>query len=355
MVWLFVFYVGTTVLPKCFTSTTLFGPTEVPQFAYMVYNTIGSVAVGLMIVFGFGWWRRFKSEGRTNICGLSIPREFLFFAPAGICTAIIIPGTTLMYSFGKSDKIDVLFAMVAMRGAVIAFGWIDENILKLQKISDKKIFWQEHMGVLIALAAVIAMGAFREHSGNSLFSDSGSTALTVFILYLAAYGLRIYIMNWYKYTRKGKMGDNKGYFAIEQFFAAGTLLIATPLILVFGSGDARVVEMSSAFSDFNMLAIMSGIPFGLVAFASVFLFMFKGRNGVFGALANRATSLMAGTVGNTLLWYPLLIQDSPKYDEFIGLGLVLCSVVFIGWAEYRYMRAESARKAEEAAQQLTSH
>lgn len=47
-------------------------------------------------------------------------------------------------------------------------------------------------------------------------------------------------------------------------------------------------------------AVLSGLAYGLVAFFSVFIFMFKGRTATFAGLVNRLTSLLAGTSATLL-------------------------------------------------------
>jgi len=339
--WYFVCYVGTTVVPKCFTDPAIAGDNMVGQIAYMVYNTIGGLTVVLLIVFGFGWLRHFKSTGSMTLCGITFPREFIYLLPSGICTAVIIPGTTLMYSY---RGIDVLAAVVFMRGAVIVIGWVVDFLQKQFKISKKIVFWQEHIAVLFAIGAVILMNAFKDSKGDNLLTSAGAT--TTFVLYVLAYLIRIYIMNYWRNTREGSAGDNRGYFAVEQIFSATTLVIAFPIILWLGAGDPRVEEMRVAIGNVNWSAVASGAPFGLAAFASVFLLMFKGRNATFSALANRTTSLVAGLVGNIILWLHFgLEKDKPGTPECLGLGLVLIAIVFLALAEYRRFLLKKSQPA----------
>lgn len=339
--WYFVCYVGTTVVPKCFTEPAIAGDSVVPQMAYMMYNTIGGLAAGLLIVFGLGWLKYFKSTGSVTLCGITFPREFIYLLPSGICTAVIIPGTTLMYSY---RGIDVLAAVVFMRGAVIIIGWVVDFLQKRLKILKKIVFWQEHIAVLFAIGAVILMNAFKDSKGDNLLTSAGAT--TTFVLYVLAYLIRIFIMNYWRNTREGSAGDNRGYFAVEQVFSAATLVVVFLMVLWLGAGDSRVEEMRAAIGNINWTAVMSGGPFGLAAFASVFLLMFKGRNATFSALANRTTSLVAGLVGNIILWLHFgLVKDKPGTPECIGLGLVLIAIVFLALAEYRRFLLKKSQPA----------
>src|SRR5947208_15679942 len=114
-------------------------------------------------------------------------------------------------------------------------------------------------------------------------------------------------MNYYKDTRaKGVEQDNKGFFAIEQLAASGTML-SIGLLLFFGRGafgwtDFRIVAFDEAIRHPDLSAVISGIPYGVVAFFSVFIFMFKGRTATFAGLVNRLASLVPGTAATLFLF-----------------------------------------------------
>jgi drug/metabolite transporter (DMT)-like permease len=91
-------------------------------------------------------------------------------------------------------------------------------------------------------------------------------------------------------------------------------------------------------------AALSGLAFGLVAFFSVFIFMFKGRTATFTGLLNRLTSLVAGTTA-TLLGHWLFKSRFPSLQNWVSLGFVLVAVAFLTRAERR--RAQELRAAAE--------
>ena len=90
------------------------------------------------------------------------------------------------------------------------------------------------------------------------------------------------------------------------------------------------------------MALMSGIPFALVAFFSVFLFMFEGRTATFAGVVNRLTSLLGGTASTLLLawWFHL---KPPSMQDWVSFGFILVAVGFLTRAEQRRM-AERARE-----------
>jgi len=84
--------------------------------------------------------------------------------------------------------------------------------------------------------------------------------------------------------------------------------------------------------------VLSGIPFGAVAFFSVFLFMFPGRTATFAGLVNRLTSLVAGTTATVLLAI-FFGNKMPTTQEWLSLGFIFVAVYFL-------TRAEKKRVAE---------
>ena len=164
-------------------------------------------------------------------------------------------------------------------------------------------------------------------------------ALVVMGLYIVAYAIRIYVMNYFKNTRaQGVPLDNKGFFAVEQVAATLSMVVIVTIVLATGSSEPRIVELDRAVSDLQPIAILSGVPYGAVAFFSVFIFMFKGRTATFAGLVNRLTSLVGGVVA-TLLLAALFGLNWPSLQDWV-------SVLFIGIAVGFLARAERRRSAE---------
>jgi drug/metabolite transporter (DMT)-like permease len=148
-------------------------------------------------------------------------------------------------------------------------------------------------------------------------------------------------MNYFKNTRKkGVPYDNKGFFAVEQLSASSTMFIATLAVIFFMTPDAAnpkdfIANFQGAFSAPHeqwFKAALAGIPYGIGAFFSVFLFMFKGRTATFAGLVNRLTSLIAGTIA-TLLVFLLMAAKPPKLEDWLGLAIIFIAIYFLGLAE----------------------
>ncbi|MDZ4803877.1 MAG: hypothetical protein SGI90_03300 [Candidatus Eisenbacteria bacterium] len=346
----FVSYVATGMLVKYFTAIR---QPPMSELAYLVNNTAGSSILAVTTVLVLGWYR-LQSNGPVTMAGLRMPGEYRYIIPSGVCTAVIIPTTTLMYLL----PISVMVAMVLMRGSVIIISRAVDAIQIRQGILKKTVFAEENWAVLFAILAVTTNVFFipivnaleargipaaaslgvsnRDRLGAFDFLSSGP-ALLIMGSYIVAYAIRIYIMNYYKNTRAaGVKQDNKGFFAVEQIAASLTLLLAGILLFfsqgLFGAGGAIALEFRSAVTHPRWDAVLSGIPWGIVAFFSVFLFMFEGRTATFAGLVNRLVSLVAGTTA-TLALALFFGQRPPKVQDWVAFAFILVAVGFLSRAE----------------------
>ena len=182
--------------------------------------------------------------------------------------------------------------------------------------------------------------------GASLDFVRNAPAMGVLVSYIVAYSIRIYIMNYYKNTRgKGQKLDNKAFFAFEQAAATAAILLIGYLLYnapqVFHAAADFTRDYRAAFDTPHPAwrgAAAAGLFYGVVAFFSVFLFMFHGRTATFAVLVNRLTSLIAGTV-STLLFALLFGGNYPRLGDWVGLGLILVAIAFL-------TRSERKRVAE---------
>ncbi len=329
----FVFYVITGVTVKFFTGKPEFGLPMMHEIEYLVYNTIGGSFIALSVAIILRWYH-LKSIKYISVGKFRFPQEILYIIPSGVCTAVIIPTTTLMYML----PISVMVAMVIMRASVIIISRIVDAVQIKQGILTKRVYAEENYGVVFALLAA-AVNIFWVGPGDFDFVNSPA-ALTILGSYIFAYTFRIYIMNYYKNTRpKGAKLDNQGFFAIEQIAATGTMLLVG--YILFKSTDwfdvvsPQIVLFHNSFADPRPLwwwAVVAGFTYGLVAFFSVFIFMFKGRTATFAGLVNRLTSLVAGTTA-TLVLYFAFNGRFPKQQDWLSLVFILIAVWFLSRAE----------------------
>lgn len=342
----FVFYVLTGVSAKYFTPSGAAVSLNMEQISYLTYNTLGGMVTALAIVFIKRWYK-LKSNRMISVAGVSLPQEIYYIIPSGFMTAIIIPTTTLMYTF---EGMSVMVAMVIMRASVIVISRSVDSVQIAQGILHKKVYKEENFAVVFALLAA-SVNLLYVQPGDFDFIHN-SAAVAILSSYIVAYSIRIYIMNYFKNTRaKGVPLDNQGFFGVEQMCA---FIFACLLALFFfhardwfGWEVPQVVSFHTSITNPHPLwgwATISGIAFGIVAFFSVFLFMFKGRTATFAGLVNRLTSLTAGTVA-TLISALLLGAKFPKFNDWLSLVFILIAVGFLTAAE-RKRTAELAAAKE---------
>lgn len=328
-------YVGTGVAAKYFT-----GGIRTPrssEIAYLVHNTLGSTVLCIAVVLLLGWLKlesnRMVAWGRWRL-----PVETPYIVLSGVCTAIVIPTTTLMYTL----PISVMVAMVIMRGSVIVISRLVDAVQIRQGILHRRVVAEENWAVVFALLAIGVQVTMVPVAGGFDFLHSGP-AMTILTAYVIAYTIRLYAMNYFRNTRDpGVRQDNRGYFAIEQLTASATLALVA-LLLVFapwlGWTGTRLAEARAALFAPDLAAVLSGIPFGIVAFFSVFLFMFQGHTATFTGLVNRLTSLIAGTAATLILWWAFGTR-APSVADWTSLLLILVAVGFLSAAERRRARSQ---------------
>jgi drug/metabolite transporter (DMT)-like permease len=101
-----------------------------------------------------------------------------------------------------------------------------------------------------------------------------------------------------------------------------------------GWGGKQLADFREAITHPSWTAILSGVPYGIVAFFSVFIFMFKGRTATFAGLVNRLTSLLAGTAA-TLLLFVFFKTEFPSVKDWLSVAFILIAVYFLTRAEKR--------------------
>ena len=333
-------YVITGSLVKFFLSSKGMGMTGIE---FLVYSTLISSLFCVTLVIYWKWYK-FKSNNYTTFLGIHMPKEFLYIIPSGVLTAIIIPTTTLLYTF---DGVSVMVAMIIMRGSVIVVSRIIDTIQIKQGLLHKKVYWQENAGVVFALSAIALKLVFVEKGDFDFINNFAF--MSIFLAYIFAYAFRIYIMNYYKNTRpKDSIYDYKGFFGIEQISASATLIISMIIILLVTATPGSVIDQfqqaASQPHEKWFSAIFAGIPYGIGAFFSVFLFMFQGRTATFAGLTNRLTSLIAGTVATLVVWQWLDMR-APNMLDWGALAFILIAVYFLGLGEKR--RTTELLKAHE--------
>jgi len=327
----YFFYVIFGVATKCFTGHYAVVSPAMTDMEFLVWSTLGGSLICLLVVLVAGWWRTGTKTDRFVPMGpLRMPAEYLYIIPSGVCTAVVIPTTTLMYMLLKS----VMVAMIIMRASVIVISRLVDEAQIRQGILQKRVYWEENVAMAFAVAAA-ATQIFLARSEDFDFVKN-TAAMAVLSAYIGAYACRIYIMNYYKNTRpKGAPLDNKWFFSIEQISASAAMSLIALGVFASSSAARPVLEFHAALTRVHprwFSANVAGAVYGMVAFFSVFIFMFKGRTATFAGLVNRLTSLVAGTTA-TLLSFFIFGAKFPSPADWGSLALILVAVGFLSLAE----------------------
>jgi hypothetical protein len=330
----FLSYVATGVGVKYFLGKPDLGFPGMHDLELLFYSSLGSIPFVTLFVLAKKWYK-LESEHKINLAGFKISAELPYIILSGICTGIIIPTTTLMYTL----PISVMVAMVIMRGSVIIISRMIDAIQIKQGILHKKVYAEENIAVLFS---VLAVGVHTFWAADGSFDFLKSTAaMSILGSYILAYFIRIYIMNYYKNTGGEKVHrDNRVFFGIEQIVAFFTMLIA--ILIVFNSPSLFNwhVPQIEVFRNgiispkplWIWAVVLAGMPFGLVSFFSVFIFMYKGRTATFTGLVNRLTSLIAGTAA-TLIFHYAFGGKFPKFEDWLSLVFIVVAIAFLTGAE----------------------
>lgn len=328
----YFFYVLTGVSVKYFTGKVEAGFVGMNNYEYLLYSTASSglLCIGVILVLR---WQRFAS-------GLRMQQLLPIFL-SGICTAFIIPSTTLLYS----QPMSVMIAMVLMRAGVLIVSRLVDQILLWQKLSHRKVLWEENLAVLFALGALSLQSAisliYEDSQKHFAFLES-PFVVGILLFYLLSYFFRIYIMNYFKSVDpQGSKINNQGFFALEQLAASATMIFVaflTVFLWKYGVWTAPSAEkFSLALFDPHpqwVWGSLSGTFYGMVAFFSVFIFLVRGRSATFAGLANRLTSLLAGTSA-TLLGCWLFGSPLPSLVDWLSFALILFAVFLLAKSEKR--------------------
>ncbi|MBI4236830.1 MAG: hypothetical protein HY696_00255 [Deltaproteobacteria bacterium] len=334
----FLAYVVTGFSVKYFLGSPEQGFPGFKDMEFLVYGTASATLIPTLTSLWLRWYRM-ETQRMVSFLGLRFPVEYLYIIPSGICTAVVIPTTTLMYTL----PISVMVAMIIMRGSVIVISRLVDAVQIRQGILTKKVYGEENIAVLFAVGAIgVHMVQVKEGAFDFLHNTA---AMVILGSYIVAYLIRIYIMNYYRNTTgRGAKRENKAFFAVEQISMYVALMLAATLVFfsptLFGWSAPQIELFRNAILTPRAgwpWASFWGASFGIVAFFSVFIFMFKGRTATFTGLVNRLTSLVAGTTV-TLLFYALYGGKFPSMQDWISLGFILVSIAFLTKAETRRAR-----------------
>ncbi len=312
-IWLFAFgyfaaYVPYAAVTKALPNGAL--ASELTGTMVLPLATVISTLCMAAFLTATGWWR---SAGRIELLGLSLPAPSRWTALSGVATASVIITTTLAYTFAGTS---IVLMMLLMRGGVLLIAPV------VDRASGRRVKWFSWAGLGFS-AVALTHAAFASDG----FRLSALAALDV-VVYLGAYFLRLRFMSK---LAKRSSDDNRRYFVEEQMVATPFAVLCLAVIAALPLGTAST-ELSRGFLE---------VPFGPAAGAIVLVGVASQLTGVFGALVlldprensycvpvNRGSSIVAGVVGSLVLAV-FGASAAPSSVELAGAAWVVLAVTIL--------------------------
>jgi len=300
-------------------------------FSILPVTALATTLAMIVVISSLGWW---KYATHTKIFGLNLPRPTKWTFLSGVCTSLIIGTTTLAYTF---DGLNIVFAMVLMRGGVLIIGPI------VDKITKRKVRWFAFAGMIFALFALLT--SLLDTSGYNVPFMAG----VVIAVYLASYFIRFQFMS--RLAKSEQADANKKYFVEEQMTAT-PMFVAILLLKYFVEEQMTATPMFVAIllliAIFKIDGITESVRAGFTfhwnqpyLWALILIGVLSQGTGVFGTLifldknentycipVNRSSSIIAGVIASLLL---ALFYDvnPPATSQLIGAGLIVLAILFL--------------------------
>jgi hypothetical protein len=316
-IWWFAFgyfacYAPYSALSKALSDGRLGGMTGgISGFALLPATALASLVGMFLFLTLMEWW---KYAGRRTVWGVTVPCPGRWTFLSGLCTAAIIPTTTLAYCFGG---VSIVFMMLLMRGGVLVIAPI------VDALTGRKVRWYSATALVLSLAALVVA-----------FVSKASFGLTVIAavdvaIYLASYFIRLRFMS--RLAKSDDLRARTRYFVEEQMTATPVLVLTLALFALIGQG--RIMQdLRDGFVAFpqtgqaatawlvGLLSQGTGIFGGLI--------LLDKRENTFCVPVNRASSVLAGIVASySLMW--LLGTKPPPWGEMVGAALIIAAIVVL--------------------------
>jgi drug/metabolite transporter (DMT)-like permease len=279
----FMCYSVTTLLMKYFT-----GVQHIHQMAFLVMSTVGSMVVFTSVIIKKRWIQALKPPGMKWSRFIRTP-TFLLIVLSGVCTAGIIPTTTILYT---TSGLNITLAMVPMKSVTVFAGILVALILREQVTK-----WQ-------ILAGLFALGAMStallgEGKGENPFAASlvkGSVIMTVICYPIRIFLMRRFLRSLGKADKALKDALSKAYAGLEQLSAFTVLILATPLILWLAPPSPQIDDVKWGLAHLHThwyVVVSTGLPYAMYALMSVLLYLYEG-SAIVATVANKLAVVPGG-------------------------------------------------------------
>ncbi len=311
----FACYVPYSALTKALSSGLLQGMNHepIPGPELLPVTTIASLFGMFTFLSAMRWWR---FAGRRSIGALSVPFPGIWTFCSGLCTAAIIATTTLAYTF---SGVSIVFMMLLLRGGVLVIAPI------VDFVSRRHVRWFSWIALALSFGALLV--AFFGGSEGSLALTG--VALVDVSVYLAGYFVRLRFM-----SRLAKSGDataTKRYFVEEQMTATPVIVLLLVVLALVDRGTL-MHQVRLGFAPF-----VTGAHLGTLLVIGLFsqgtgifggLILLDKRENSFSVPVNRASSILAGVLASTSLYF-WLGKHAPGATDLFGASLVIAAILVL--------------------------
>jgi drug/metabolite transporter (DMT)-like permease len=298
------------------------GGTGLTGFQIQPIAVLASFVAMYSFITIMGWW---KFTHHFRLFGLKIPRPDRYTFLSGICLSGQIITTTLAYTF---DGISIVFAMLLMRGGVLAMAPVVDLLVRKRK---RTIYWPSWVAAGLSLVALVVA-----------FSGKAGTAMTVIAaidisIYLLGYFFRLFIMS--SRAKSDDPAEKRGYFAEEQMVANVVLFVTLFIVGWTGAGTGMETirgQIWTGFTDlpfqgFFLFIFMLGIfSWGTGVFGSL-IYLDK-RENTFTVPANRSASIIAGVIATYLLAF-FYGQRYPSSESLAAAAIIIGAIAFLAYRQ----------------------
>jgi len=318
-------YVPYSALTKALTGGDLPLDVRPSSLAILPLTALASMLSMFVTIGALGG---FSKVSRREVLGISIPFPTLGPFVSGTMTALIIPTTTLAYTF---EGVSVPMAMVWLRASVLAVAPVVDVLTghRIRSLSGLAVL----LSVLAATTSIIGLPL--DHGSMPL-----GAVLDLFV-YVLAYVVRLTLMSKLA-KRAGPAGALKFFFE-EQ-------MVATP-VLVLGLGLASLApgDLGGALREgwgyithpslLGLLVLTGVLSQGSGFFGG--LVLIDARESSFTVPINRAASLIAGALSGMALFI-LGLEPQPRIGELVAITILVGVIAMLGYGESRTKKPASA-------------
>lgn len=309
----FALYIPYSALTKLVSDGRLPGQASpLAGFVLLPVLGIGSMVANWAAMSVLGWWR---FAGRRRVLGVEVLWPGRWTLVAGLCTALIIPTTSMAYTF---HGVSIVFIMVLMRGGVLVIA------PAVDFVSGRRVHWYSWSALLLAMTGLWVGFAGRGY-------DVTPVALANAAVYVTAYFIRLRAMS--RLAKSDDLAARMRYFVEEQVVAPPANVLLLGLLAIAGA-NAAMLETRAGFTSFLgaaplvvLTTLLAGVLSQITGICGTLTLMDR-RENTFCVPVNRASSVFSGIIASLLL-QGLVGARPPAASEYAGAAFVIAAVLVL--------------------------